>query len=137
MKVRVNQKLVYCPNMLDRIDGRTNLKTGDLVKVINLPGCPKANTMGHCYVGHPETGEFIGMVSTNSLYTPKEWAAYQAKKSILLGLQLLGATNAPKATYENVKGGSQDVFDTLVSEGYIQHRDGFYSLTNIGREACK
>jgi hypothetical protein len=79
MKVRVNQKLVYVPNGLDTIDARTNLKKGDLVKVINMPGCPKANTMGHCYVGHPETGEFIGLVSTNSLVTPKEWAESQAK----------------------------------------------------------
>ena len=62
MKVRVNQKLVFVPNMLDQIDGRTNLKKGDLVKVINVRGCPPANTMGHCYVGHPETGEFIAYV---------------------------------------------------------------------------
>jgi hypothetical protein len=137
MKVRVNQKLVFVPNMLDQIDGRTNLKKGDLVKVINLPGCPKANTMGHCYVGHPITGEFIGMVSCNSLVTPKEWAEYQAKKAILLGLQLLGATNAPKATYENVKGGSQDLFDALMTSGHITRDDGFYVLTSTGREACK
>ena len=123
MKVRVGQVLVYHPNMLDAIDGRTNLKSGDVVKVINLPGCPKANTMGHCYVGDRKTGEFIGMVSTNSLHTPKEWEAYQAKKAILLGLQLLGVTT-PKSTYENVKGGSQKLFDELVESGHIeQDRD--------------
>ena len=137
MKVRANQKLVYVPNMLDTIDGLTSLKKGDLVKVINVRGCPPANTMGHCYVGHPETGEFIGMVSTNSLVTPKEWAEYQAKLSILLGLRLLGATNAPKATYENVKGGSQELFDALVQAGHIEKRDGFWSLTRTGHEACK
>lgn len=66
-RVRVNSVYIYEPVMLDRIDGRTGLKAGDKVRVINLPGCPKANTMGHCYVANPETGKFIGMVCTNSL----------------------------------------------------------------------
>lgn len=143
MKVRVNQKLVYVPNMLDAIDGKTNLKKGDLVKVINVRGCPPANTMGHCYVGHPETGEFIGMVSTNSLVTPKEWAEYRAKLSILTSFLLLGVT-VPKSTYENVEGGSQELFDALVESGHIEEDKGkggmgkgWYRLTAKGREACK
>jgi hypothetical protein len=41
------------------------LKDGDEVKVINLFGCPKANTMGMCYIS--KNGEFAGMVMTNSL----------------------------------------------------------------------
>lgn len=70
MKVRVNSLYMYVPCLLDRIDGRTSLKHGDVVRVINVYGCPKANTMGHCYVGDAKTGKFIGMVCTSSLIKP-------------------------------------------------------------------
>jgi hypothetical protein len=66
-KVRVNSIYTYDPVLFDIFDGRTGLQKGDTVRVINLPGCPKANTMGHCYVGDQFTGKFIGMVCTNSL----------------------------------------------------------------------
>lgn len=137
MKVRYNQVLVFHPNMLDAIDGKTGLKSGDVVKVIKVQGCPAANVMGHCYVGDKDTGKFIGMVSTNSLYTPKEWAEYQTKRSVLLSLQLLGATNAPKATYENVKGDGAAAFAALVESGHIVKDDGFYVLSAEGRAAIK
>jgi hypothetical protein len=80
MKVKVGQVLVYHPNLLDRTDGRTSLKSGDVVKVINVHGCPKANTMGHCYVGEAYSGAFIGLVSTNSLHTREEYKAYLREK---------------------------------------------------------
>jgi hypothetical protein len=41
------------------------LVKGDIVKVVNLYGCPKANTMGQCHVEN--NGVFMGMVNTNSL----------------------------------------------------------------------
>jgi hypothetical protein len=66
-KVRVNSVYTYDPALLDLVDGRTALKTGDKVRVINVHGCPKANVMGHCYVGDIETSAFIGMVCCNSL----------------------------------------------------------------------
>jgi hypothetical protein len=66
MKVRANSEYIFYPNMLDRYDGRTSLVPGDLVRVVNLPGCPKANTMGHAHVNLD--GKFAGLVSTNSLY---------------------------------------------------------------------
>ncbi len=134
MKVRVNQVLVYHPTAMDRINGKTGLNSGDVVKVINVRGCPPANTMGHCYVGDRTTGKFIGMVSTNSLYTVKDWAEYQAKKSVLLGLQLLGATNAPKAAYENVKDG-QAAWDALLADGFIVKDGTLYVLSTEGRNA--
>lgn len=68
MKVRANAVYVYRPNMIDLIDGRTKLTAGTLVRVKNLRGCPKANVMGHAHVVHPETGEFIGLVCTASLF---------------------------------------------------------------------
>lgn len=78
MKVRKGQILYYFPNGLDRFDGRTNLKEGDRVKVIVPHGCPPPNTMDHCHVGDPETGEFIGLVCTASLHTKEAMEA--AKK---------------------------------------------------------
>jgi hypothetical protein len=54
--------------MLDMIDGRTNLTSGTKVRVKNLRGCPPCNTLGHAHVVHPETGQFIGLVCTASLF---------------------------------------------------------------------
>jgi len=76
MRVRVGSKYVYQPCLLDQIDGRTGLVPGTVVQVINLPGAPPANTMGHCYVADVHSGKFIGMVCTASL-TP----AKKARKS--------------------------------------------------------
>lgn len=67
MKVRVNSLYVYKPAGVDLWDARTKLVAGDVVRVINLHGCPPANTMGHCYVADQHTGKFIGMVYTGSL----------------------------------------------------------------------
>lgn len=67
MKVRANSEYLYYPDMLDKIDGRTSLVPGSIVKVVNLPGCPKANTMQHAHVEY--RGQFAGLVHTNSLHT--------------------------------------------------------------------
>ena len=66
-KVKVGQIYSYDPVLLDQIDGRTGLSKGDLVKVIKCAGCPPPGTMGHCHVGSPDTGKFIGLVCVNSL----------------------------------------------------------------------
>ena len=75
-KVKANQVYWYHPNLLDRCDARTDLKSGDTVRVKNLQGCPPCNTMGHCHVVEPSTGQFIGLVHVNSLYTKAEYIAY-------------------------------------------------------------
>jgi hypothetical protein len=69
MRVRVNNLYRYNPCLLDRLCGRAGntLTGGEIVRVIDLPGAPKANTMGHCYIADPKTGKFICMVSTSSL----------------------------------------------------------------------
>jgi hypothetical protein len=69
MKVRVNSLYEYDPNMRDLAMpcAGNSLVHGQVVRVINLPMAPKANTMGQCYVASPETGKFICMVSTSSL----------------------------------------------------------------------
>ena len=71
MKVRVNSIYTYNPVPIDKINpsfGVTDgiLKAGDKVKVVNKHGCPKANTMNHCYVNTID-GQFAGMVCCNSL----------------------------------------------------------------------
>jgi len=65
-KVIVNRLYRYEPVLIDLVDRQHNIKQGDRVRVVNLPGCPKANTMRHCYVQHLD-GTFAGLVSTNSL----------------------------------------------------------------------
>jgi hypothetical protein len=94
MKGRVGTKYVYHANLLDTVDSRTNLKDGDLVVVVNLPGAPKANTMGQCYVADPKSGTFIGMVSTNSLHTIAEYKEY-------LRTKLKEMKPAPKAVLDS------------------------------------
>ncbi len=71
-KVRVNASYTYQPCALDLIDsallgGRVaSLElVGERVKVINKFGCPRANTMGQCYI--EKDGEFLGMVAVGSL----------------------------------------------------------------------
>jgi len=66
MKVRVGRTYTFEPVLLDRMHPPYNLKPGDVVKVVNLPGCPKAGTMGHCHVSHLD-GKFGGLVCVGSL----------------------------------------------------------------------
>jgi hypothetical protein len=42
-----------------------DIPNGAIVTVCNLPGAPKANTMGMCHIKYQ--GKFAGMVCTNSL----------------------------------------------------------------------
>jgi hypothetical protein len=51
--------------MFDLLNPPFDVKKGDTVTVVNLPGCPRANTMGMCHVARD--GKFAGMVMTNSL----------------------------------------------------------------------
>lgn len=67
MRVRVGSKYTFNPVFFDVLNPPANLPLapGDVVKVVNLYGAPKANTMGMCYV--EKDGVFAGMVMTNSL----------------------------------------------------------------------
>jgi hypothetical protein len=70
MKVRAGSKYIFYPNMLDRIDGRTELVPGSIVTVVRMPGCPPPNTMNHAHVNY--NGRFAGLVHTNSLHSLKD-----------------------------------------------------------------
>lgn len=69
MRVTANKEYIYYPNMMDRFRPahHITLVPGDVVRVVNLPGCPKANTMGHAHV--ELNGQFAGLVHTNSLHS--------------------------------------------------------------------
>ena len=63
-RVRAGGLYRYNPLAIDRFD-RPYVNDGDTVRVIILPGCPKANTMGHAHI--ELFGTFGGLVCTNSL----------------------------------------------------------------------
>jgi hypothetical protein len=77
-RVRAGARYIYNPVLMDRTSPAlsfaigTCLKPGDVVRVINLPGAPKANTMGQCHI-ETEEGVFAGMVCCNSLVPVREW----------------------------------------------------------------
>ena len=65
-RVRVGSTYVYKPVAIDQYDKRNDAGEGQHVRVINMPGCPRANTMGHCHIESLD-GEFLGMVHVASL----------------------------------------------------------------------
>ena len=68
MKVRTGNCYSYDPVGMDICDPPYgNPKKGDKLKVVKLNGCPPPNTMGMCHVNFADTGEFAGLVCTNSL----------------------------------------------------------------------
>ena len=86
-KVRAGQTFYFVPVMIDAIHKPHNVEPGDFVQVVNLPGCPRANTMGHAHVnvlmranGVATPGTFGGLVCTNSLVTREEYMEYLRSK---------------------------------------------------------
>jgi hypothetical protein len=72
MKVHARSLYRFDPVLIDRCNPPYGveaglLKAGDVVRVVNLHGCPRANTMNHCHIETPDGSEFLGMVSCNSL----------------------------------------------------------------------
>lgn len=66
-RVRVGNLYHYDPVLIDRTSRHTHhIEPGLYVRVINMTGCPPANTMGHCYIENM-LGEFLGLVCCNSL----------------------------------------------------------------------
>lgn len=73
-KVRAGTSYIFRPVPLDAIDPPVGMREGwlvdgDIVKVVNLRGCPKANAMGHAYI--VKGGTFAGLVHCNSLVPRK------------------------------------------------------------------
>ena len=83
MKVRANATYIFLPNGMDRMmpQHHGNTPAGTMVRVVNLPGAPKCNTMGQCHI-ETANGYFLGMVSTGSLVpvnSPEHRAWLQAQ----------------------------------------------------------
>jgi hypothetical protein len=66
-KAKRSRKYRFEPVGYDCFDPKTTLVSGDIVVKIQPYGCPRNGTMNHCYVGDPETGNFIGLVYLASL----------------------------------------------------------------------
>ncbi len=64
-KVEPGTSYVFEPVFFDILNPPFDAKPGDIVEVVDLPGCPPANTMGMCHINR--NGKFAGMVCTNSL----------------------------------------------------------------------
>jgi len=65
MKIKANKKYIYDPVTLDIIDPRTDLKGGEVVTVVSLPGCPPPGTMSHAHIDYKDS--LAGLVHVNSL----------------------------------------------------------------------
>jgi len=71
MRVRTNAIYTFRPVGYDVLmPEHYSAHAGQRVRVIKLPGAPLPNTMGQCHIADARTGEFLGMVSTASLYRP-------------------------------------------------------------------
>lgn len=60
----------------------------------------------------------------------------EQKKAVLLGIALLGATNAERSAYENVPNGKK-AWDQLVAERLIIKDGVFFVLSPTGKQAVK
>lgn len=67
MKVRAGSLYTYMPVPLDLCHVCSTAKAGETVRVVNKPGCPRANTMGHAHIESEDGHRFLGLVHTNSL----------------------------------------------------------------------
>lgn len=65
MRVKAGKSYQFNPVLIDVCDPKTSLKSGDIVTVVKLHGCPPPNTMNHCHVNYQ--GRFAGLVHCNSL----------------------------------------------------------------------
>jgi hypothetical protein len=54
-------------NGYDRLFSHATVTEGQRVRVVNLPGAPKAGVMGQCHVVDAASGELLGMVDIRSL----------------------------------------------------------------------
>jgi hypothetical protein len=66
-RVRVGSVYTFRRNGYDLLLNHASVTDGQVVRVINLPGAPKCNTMGQCHIEDARTGVFLGMVDTRSL----------------------------------------------------------------------
>lgn len=70
--VRLGRVYVFRPCLLDvALSQHYSATDGQRVRVVNLTGAPKCNTMGQCHIEDAATRKFLGMVSVHSLIEEK------------------------------------------------------------------
>tara|TARA_Y100000034_G_scaffold102446_1_gene127318 strand:+ start:3589 stop:3831 length:243 start_codon:yes stop_codon:yes gene_type:complete len=62
-----NKEYIYHPIGIDFFDPKVPIEDGRVVVKVQPYGCPKNGTLGHCYIGDPDTKEMIGLVLEKSL----------------------------------------------------------------------
>ena len=68
-KVRVGSRYVYDPVPTDVIYPPVGSPvTGQIVRVVNMPSAPKANTMNHCHITNEDKTVFLGLCHVHSLH---------------------------------------------------------------------
>ncbi len=67
MKVSAGRTYVFHCAGFDLCWSHADVRQGQLVRVVNLPSAPRANTMGQCHIADLSTGKLLGMVDTRSL----------------------------------------------------------------------
>lgn len=71
-RVTVGRTYQFSREGFDCLWSHCDAQEGQVVRVVNLPGAPRANTMGHCHI-ETVRGEFLGMCDVRSLHSvPKE-----------------------------------------------------------------
>jgi hypothetical protein len=65
-RVRTGSIYLFQPVGVDITDPPYNVRAGDRVRVVALPGCPRPGTMGMCHVARLD-GTFGGLVLLASL----------------------------------------------------------------------
>jgi len=68
--------------MIDRLHPPYNVRQGDVVCVVNLRGCPKANTMGHTHFMHLDR-TFGGPVCTNTQMQREQVMEYLTREELV------------------------------------------------------
>ena len=67
-RVRAGAVYTFHAVLIDRMLSQHHSATdGQRVRVVNLPGAPRANTMNHCHIEDADTRAFLGMVHIGSL----------------------------------------------------------------------
>jgi hypothetical protein len=97
-RVTAGRHYVFIRNGYDRFDAHNaHVQNGTELVVTNLPGAPRANTMGHCHANYAEGGAFAGMFDTASLYPVKsdEARAWKFLRDMVVGNIQLTAGGVP------------------------------------------
>jgi hypothetical protein len=133
-------------NLLDKVDSKADVKEGDVVRVVNLSGAPKANTMGQCYIETLD-GKFLGMVSNQNLESVPEpklktsespvitTAEFKELRFLMMGSHITAYTESGEANKRRIAVLNKKLALTVVKKLCLQ--EGEYKINyNPAGIAC-